>query len=144
MILKHLKFSLPDTLVICFKKHKKPWYMTSRAWSVRSKITLRTSLVTPVGNKSHLIVKLVSFMNMVHFKISSNRRSGSQVLKCVNQFTWVSTWKLKKVIHDTLFKECTFYFHTKWPFIYVPILNNSFNTVSHPKKKHSLRKSGRF
>ena len=86
MILKHLKFSLPDTLVICFKKHKKPWYMTSRAWSVWSKITLRTSLVTPVGNKSHLIVKLVSFMNMVHFKIffkSAFRKSGAEMRQSI-------------------------------------------------------------
>ena len=104
--------------------------MTSRAWSVRSKITLRTSLVTLVRNKSHLIVELYrlwiwstselryfwiakvtrSFISKI-FSKSEFRKSGAEMRQSIYMSLNI---KIKKTIHDTLFKAFIFYFHTKW------------------------------
>ena len=110
MILRHFKFSLTDTLIICFMKHKKPLYMTSRARSVQSKITLLTSLVTPIRGFRHfpwinliqlficsvyeygplqnyVISKLLRRHVLLFPKYSSNWCYGSQALKFVDQIT---------------------------------------------------------
>ena len=63
--------------------------------------------------QNYFISKLLMKHVLLFSQYSSNWCYGS-LLKCVNKITWVSIQKSKKVIHDTLFKVCTFYFHTKW------------------------------
>ena len=112
MILKQFKFSLPDTLVICFMKHKKTLYKKRRNWSDAtryagqgfSSFSLYKSPSTELicsfyeyGSLQNYIISYLLWKHVLLFpQYSSNWCYGSQALKCVKQITWVSTWKPKK------------------------------------------------
>ena len=112
--------------------------MTIPAWSVRSKLTVRTSLVTPVRGFRHF-----PWINLIQLLICSVYEYGplqnyviSKLLrKHILLFPkYSSNWRYG--IHDTLFKACTFYFHTNdysimfnlWTIRTIPSLNLNRNT----------------
>ena len=133
MILKHFNFFNPIHLSSALW-NKKTLYMTSQAWSVWPKLTLRMSLVMlircfhhfPWINLIHLLICSVyeygSLLNYVISKLlrkhillfpqySSNWRYGRRWNTSILSFNL----KIKKqFMMYTLFKACTFYFHAKW------------------------------
>ena len=149
-------------------KHQKPLYMTSRARSVQSNLTLRMSLVTPFRGFRHfpwinlyqLFICFVYEYHMVHFRITlflnyfgntffyfqNILQIGVTEVRCWNASIKLLEFQLKHQKSNSWYtvQIMHIYFHTKWVFNKVKFLNNPYNTVYHPEQKHSFRKSGRF
>ena len=139
MILKHFRFPLPDTLVICFMIDKRTFvhcvYEPSLICTVKNNVTDVTryadqgfssfpwiiiiqllicfvykydSLQNYVISK--LLRKHVLLFPKIFFKMVL-QMSGAE-MRLSNYLSF--NLKIKKVIHNSLFKACTFYFQTKW------------------------------
>ena len=132
MILKHFKFSFYTwhTSLSSALRNTKTFVYDKPAWSVRSKITLRTSLVTTVRGFRHfpwIPVNLIQFLICSVYEYGPLQNKINVISKLLRKWSFIS-----KIYFKMAFKACTFYFQTKWLFIWtirtIPSLTLNRNT----------------